>query len=65
MKSVNARDDEAPISLLEYVIGRLGRRVRKNPDDDQGKWCMPHQYHPSVPSRMEQARVNHVEATWK
>jgi hypothetical protein len=43
MKSVNSRDDEALMSLSEYVIGRLGRRVRTNPDDDEDRWWVPHQ----------------------
>ena len=34
MKSVNVREDEARTSLSEYVIKRLGRRVKINPDDN-------------------------------
>jgi hypothetical protein len=64
MKSVNAKDNEALTTLSEYVIGRLGRRVRINLDDNQGKWWMPHQHHALAPSRMEQVRANHVESTW-
>jgi hypothetical protein len=43
MKSVNAKDDEALTLLSEYVIERLGRRVRTNPDDDEDRWWAPHQ----------------------
>jgi hypothetical protein len=29
MKRVNSKDDEAPTSFSDYVIKRLGRRVKK------------------------------------